>query len=291
MKSKYFYLKALILLMPAIMLVFISSFSAVAADGLPDLSKKGSISVTLKADEKAVSGAEITLYQAAEVYAEDGNLSFKATADFSDFDISSASAESLADCAKNKNLTGLSAETDSNGGVKFENLPLGMYLAVQTGSAKGFSDCTPFIVTVPTEQEGKWVYDNDASPKTDITRLVDITVKKVWNDNREDRPKSISVQLFKGESALETVTLREENGWSYKWTDMEKSDDYSVKEAVPDGYTATYSAKDFDFTITNTAPLIQTGQLNWPVPVLTAAGILLFAVGFILYHKRKNNRA
>lgn len=35
-------------------------------------------------------------------------------------------------------------------------------------------------------------------------------------------------------------------------------------------------------------PLIQTGQLNWPVPLLAAAGTLLFAVGWALtFIKRK----
>lgn len=40
-----------------------------------------------------------------------------------------------------------------------------------------------------------------------------------------------------------------------------------------------------------TAPsLPQTGQLNWPVPVMTAAGVLLFGAGGILrFGKRKND--
>lgn len=37
-------------------------------------------------------------------------------------------------------------------------------------------------------------------------------------------------------------------------------------------------------------PLIQTGQLNWPVPVLAGGGILLFMLGWVLvFRKRKRN--
>ena len=38
--------------------------------------------------------------------------------------------------------------------------------------------------------------------------------------------------------------------------------------------------------------LIQTGQMNWPIPVLCALGVLLIAAGWILMtKKRKNDRA
>ena len=38
--------------------------------------------------------------------------------------------------------------------------------------------------------------------------------------------------------------------------------------------------------------LIQTGQLNWPIPVLCGLGILLIAVGlFVILRKRRENRA
>lgn len=36
-------------------------------------------------------------------------------------------------------------------------------------------------------------------------------------------------------------------------------------------------------------PLIQTGQLNWPVPVLAGLGIVLFTFGWVLYNKREKH--
>ena len=35
--------------------------------------------------------------------------------------------------------------------------------------------------------------------------------------------------------------------------------------------------------------LIQTGQLNWPIPVLAIVGILLFAFGLILIFKKRKS--
>lgn len=289
MKSKYSF-RALSLLLAAAF-VFSMGFSA-QAEALPDLTRKSTVSVTLKADGDPITGAEITLYIVANSGVKNGNLNYEYTGDFAAY---GKSAQSLENCdsqdllnyAQAQGVSGLSKATNGKGFASFDGLAPGIYLAAQTKSVGGFSDCAPFIVYAPDCQQGDWVYEIDATPKTDVKRLVDITVEKKWNDNGENRPESVAVSLYKGEAILDTVTLNSDNSWSYKWKNMEASDSYSVKEQVPSGYTATYSCKDFDFTVTNTSPLIQTGQLNWPVPVFGAAGIILFAAGFMLYHKRK----
>ena len=43
-------------------------------------------------------------------------------------------------------------------------------------------------------------------------------------------------------------------------------------------------------TITNTSTLIQTGQMNWPIPVLGGLGLLLIACGFIVMAKKRKNK-
>ena len=58
---------------------------------------------------------------------------------------------------------------------------------------------------------------------------------------------------------------------------------------MPAGYTPVYSATGDVVTITNTARLIQTGQLNWPVPVLAGLGTLFLAAGVILLTKKKED--
>lgn len=53
----------------------------------------------------------------------------------------------------------------------------------------------------------------------------------------------------------------------------------------------SYKVKGDVVTITNTKTLIQTGQLNWPIWVLAAAGILLVVLGVVILTKRKQNDA
>ena len=75
-------------------------------------------------------------------------------------------------------------------------------------------------------------------------------------------------------------------------SDMPESDAYSIKEvSVPKGFTATYSKSGYTFTVTNTASLIQTGQLVWPIPVLAMAGLFLIVVGSIVLRKTRNENA
>ena len=149
----------------------------------------------------------------------------------------------------------------------------------------------PFTVAVPTSDSTQWIYDIEASPKTGIVKLTELTARKVWAGS-EKHPESVTVQLKRnGEAFGDAVTLNAENNWTYTWKDLEARESWSVEEvAVPDGYKATYETKDTVVTITNTSKLPQTGQLNWPVPVLICAGLALFVVGWVLFFRRKKEK-
>lgn len=112
---------------------------------------------------------------------------------------------------------------------------------------------------------------------------------------------------------------------TYEGADGTKAYTYTVNEKqVPAGYSVSVSRNGSSFTVTNTyqeettedkpsdhkpsgdnssgdqtsgdpAPasagrsLPQTGVLNWPVPVLTVAGLLLVGMGWYLYTRKKEN--
>lgn len=124
---------------------------------------------------------------------------------------------------------------------------------------------------------------------------VRLTVKKSWSgdeDAVDKRPESVGITLYDGKSAVETVWLGDWNNWTFTWNDLDGNGDWSVLEVVPKGYTPSYSVSGNVITVTNTATLIQTGQMNWPVPVLGGLGALLIAVGaHIMLKKRKNDHA
>ena len=82
------------------------------------------------------------------------------------------------------------------------------------------------------------------------------------------------------------------NNWQITYPDMPESDMYSIVEVnIPKGFTATYSQSGYVFTVTNSASLIQTGQLTWPIPLLAMTGLCLIAVGTTVLRKSRNNNA
>lgn len=130
--------------------------------------------------------------------------------------------------------------------------------------------------------------------RPDPTYPLDISVCKVWSgDDGKDRPDSVTVTLYNGDVAYDTVRLGAWNNWSYTWKDLNTYGNWQVVETnIPKGYVPSYRVNNDVVTITNTRSLIQTGQLNWPIWVLGGAGFALVALGgAILVKKKKQNNA
>lgn len=121
----------------------------------------------------------------------------------------------------------------------------------------------------------------------------DLTVKKVWSDEnnkRGIRPSSVTVTLYNGDKAVEKVTLGAWNNWTYSWEDLDGNGNWSVLETgIPKGYTPSYRTNGDVVIITNTATLIQTGQMNWPILVLGSLGVLMIFFGILVMRKKKKN--
>lgn len=126
-------------------------------------------------------------------------------------------------------------------------------------------------------------------PSEDKTYL---EVDKIWSGTSKTRPNSVTIQLLDGNTVIDTVTLGDWNNWHCSWHDLDAtgSHDWNVKELeVPEGYTVSYSFDGTTFTVRNTETLIQTGQLNWPVPVLGAMGLALVLAGVMMLRKKKES--
>jgi uncharacterized surface anchored protein len=264
-----------------------------------DFDRAGSISVTLmEQDGKTpISGAELSLYYVATVSLNSkNNLSYTFTNGFKTcgcaLDDPELSAK-LDAFVKENSVYAEKLVTDSQGTVTFTNLPLGLYFVKQTSAVAGYAPCTSFLVTVPNHNADGYVYDVNASPKTDIAKLTDITIKKVWNTDASTKAAdSVTIQLLKDGVVVETATLSTQNNWQITYPDMPESDMYSIVEVnIPKGFTATYSQSGYVFTVTNSASLIQTGQLTWPIPLLAMTGLCLIAVGTTVLRKSRNNNA
>lgn len=212
--------KVLLLLLAAAMLLGLCA-PAFAHD-VPDLSRTGTLNITMRFDGAQVGGGTLTAYRAGEIREDGGSYSFVTTGRFTEsgevlWEIDSARlAEDLAKFAKEKELAGVTRNIGFDGRVKFENLEPGLYLMVQQSAADGYSKAAPFLVSVPMLEDGAYVYDVDASPKVELEKAP------------ATNPPSSSTD----------------------------------------------------------SKLPQTGQLNWPVPVMATAGVGLFTCGWVIRFRR-----
>lgn len=154
----------------------------------------------------------------------------------------------------------------------------------------------------------------------------DIPIRKIWLDNENEngaRPKSITVRLIKDGGIYRELELTEETDWKGVFSDVPSDASYSIMEKEVGDYSAAYSKSDDNgFVITNTftsgsasigvppEPFVpaftdenpspvdessepiaipQTGNLNWPVPVLAVSGIIFLIIGFILLPSKRSD--
>lgn len=159
------------------------------AHEVPDLKKTGSITLTLQYDGKALS-------------------------------------QKLKDYADSQKIKPVASAKNSGGKAVFSQVTPGLYLVVQTQRCSGYEPLSPFLVSVPMNEDGHYRYDIDAAGKFKPT-------PEPSNPNTPDKP------------------------------------------STPDKPG-------------NRLP--QTGQLNWPVPVLAGTGLVLFALGWWLCFGQRKKR-
>ena len=284
--------------------------------------EKGSISVDLSElkNTDPAQSLSFRLYFVAKAEISNGGINYKwtppyeeANIDLSDLQDSSLPLH-LAYFAQTESLTYTEKSADEKGELVFENLSHGLYLLVP--SQGDSHTVAPFVISVPTyDAENKaWIYDVDASPKIDggieggEDKDTYISVVKKW-DTDASHPGSVTVVLLCDFEEYERVQLSESNNWHHRWDNLPQEHIWSVVEAqVPDGYTVRYETSSNTVTVINSSDvteettkqpsesetqedkLVQTGQLNWPVPICAIAGLLLFSVGWaVLNFGRKES--
>ena len=153
----------------------------------------GSLAITTEASAKQIDDASGYVINSVKSLAN----SIQEMLDFIN-DLSNESLTSEINKCITDDMPSLKKITNNEGQVKFENLELGLYLVKQTNNVLGYSNIDPFLVNIPKDMDNKWVYDIKALPKTDIIRLMDITVEKKWDIvGSENTPSSVIIELLK----------------------------------------------------------------------------------------------
>ncbi len=155
----------------------------------------------------------------------------------------------------------------------------------------------PLLDADNSEESGGLPQKEEETPKP-ITpaQPISLTVRLAWSDedNRNgNRSDSVTVALYNGDEAVDKVALGAWNNWTHTWSELNGGGDWHIRETdAPKGYTPSYLTQGDVITITNTETLIQTGQMNWPIPVFGSLGAVMFLFGAaILCRKRARENA
>ena len=294
------FLKRLSMLLLAVLLLVAMPLTAVADN--VDMTKTGSITVQLRdvvETDKPIGGT-IRLHKVGDASIVDNNLTFTVTSAFAPSGVSlenvnaAGLADTLAAYADANSVPGTLVTADSTGKAVFSGLPVGLYLVSQKNAVSGYYKMSPFLVSLPMTVNSSWDYDIEAAPKVESPKYeFDLTVRKVWQDNNKYRPEEITVQLISEGQVVDEVVLSRTNSWRHTWKKLSTQQKWEVRELpLSSDYSVTYTRSRNTITITNKASwynpgLLQTGQLNWPVPVLFGAGLLFMVLGVVLLKKRE----
>ncbi len=279
------------------------------------LNQKGSITLNLTDSETETPLANVTfrLYFIAKAHESGNGVRFELVSPYDEANVDTDDLQDsslpvhLAYFAFSNSQPYTEKSTDENGVLTFENLIPGLYLLVPLQNGSDRYTASPLVISVPNydSQNGTWEYNIDASPKifdgngNEDGSETYISVVKKWETDKV-HPESITVVLLRDFQEYEEIQLNESNNWHYRFDNLPKNHIWSVVEKqVPKGYTVYYETSSNTVTIINksedtqeegtTKPsepgkdednLVQTGQLNWPVPVCAISGLLIFSIGW-----------
>ncbi|MGN0634124.1 MAG: Cna B-type domain-containing protein [Oscillospiraceae bacterium] len=302
-------------------------------------SAEGSITLICTKEEAAVASLEWNLYKVGErtPYGE-----FVLTGDFADYPVSledisasaiSQAAVTLENYAAVDGIEPLvTAVTDENGLADFRPLGLGLYLISADPITIGNTVYTPSPAILEVRDIELEITAFPKFTAQDIPQPVEteFSVEKAWENTENDpkgKPESVTVEIYCDDALYESVTLSEDNGWSYSWEGLADSEWRVAEVDAPENYLVTYGfddpAEKTDFVITNTYDVPddsssqpesggtgsgfdtssaidnssqpsskppQTGQLWWPVPVLALIGLVMIVLGVRVCSKKENDR-
>lgn len=271
--------------------------------------EKGSITLKFSLED-----FEFSLYRVGDITSKGAVCTEK----FADYNVdlySENAAETLSSYIERDNIEPLSAQkTDANCETTFEGLSKGVYLT--TGEYTTVDGLVymimPSLISLPSPSDEGELWDVTSYVKYGCgsSEATSISVVKVWkNDTKQTHP-AIKVQLLENGEVYDTVTLSKENNWKHTWEYLYKWSDWKVVEAEPLGdYSVDVSRNETVFTVTNTkksetapedretdssqktrAMIPQTGQLNWPIPVLAFSGVVLIIVGVAMLRKKRDEK-
>lgn len=234
------------------LLLFGSMQITVYAHQVPDPDKRGSVNITMRYGNDIVAGGSMTLYHAGAIAEDDGNYSFLFTDSFS------GCKESLTDVSSASLAEALAKY------VKDHNIS-GTAKDIGKDGKISFSGLEPGLYLLIQHQAADGY--NEAAP---------FLVSVPLYEN--------GIYIYDVDASPKVDLIRKPDG-NDDPDDNDDSDDNDQDASGSDEPVSAASSPKTDGGI-----LPQTGQLNWPIPVLALSGLCLFSIGWILRFGRKSNQ-
>lgn len=210
---------------------------------------------------------------------------------------------------KDKQVPSFEGKTDKDGLINLK-LEKGLYFVAGDDlfTDKYKYTTSPFVVRLPEfdKETDNFLGETLARPKfirKDFTNgKIDIDILKVWDDKgyENQRPEFVEVDLLENNKVKDSVKLNKDNNWTYVWKGLDLNNSWDVVEKNVDKekYKVKVKKENNSLVITNvyipakeqkpekpqTIPF--TGQLWWPVYLLSGIGILSILLAYVK-EKRK----
>lgn len=269
-------MKKMLCLLVACLIIAAMPLMAFAVE-IPDVDRTNcSIHITVRYNREPVPGGELTAIRVGYIHEDDGNYSFRRVGDDKDLpDIQSPSAsEEMAEYVADSDyeFETKTVEVGEDGIARFYNLKTGLYLICQETPAPGFMAMKPFLVSVPYMEFGKYIYHVSAIIKSELIVIPDPEPTEPTTEPTEPSTEPTEPSTEPTEPSTEPST---EPTAPEETTVPEETTQPTPTEPKP-----TKPKPD-------PGKLPQTGQLNWPVPVLATLGLLLLVAGIFLRSGKK----
>lgn len=295
------------LLMACIMLLAVLPFSAFA-----ESVNSCSITVNCSYDGRYIKDAKVNIFRIAEVTEKGkiplvGNFSnYRVIIDPSSAGTLQTSAITLDAYAQaDKIIADYSGFTGNDGNVKFENLPVGVYLVSvdeiknEDGSSYEFE---PYILFLPyaDSEKSEPVYDVTTNVKANLRPKQDLSyihILVTWDDKDflPLRPETVIIRLICDGEVYDTIEVGAKDNWEYTWENIDPNHEWTV---VEDGVDVKYVVDmrhpdQNDFVINNKRvekvfipiiPIIPIPGCIVPVIVVTSAIVTPIVIKEILDH-------
>lgn len=256
-----------LILISLILPIKIYSKNTSDAKELIDTNKLNNITLNYSYDNQEINDVNVKIYFIASI---SNDFQYKVEDNFKDYNINfnemktnedlNILKDTLESYIKADNIKETENFNIKDNKVEIKNLKAGLYLIEtdEINTEKYTLSFEPFLINLPDLNDGYWNYDVNVYPKALASypnyRTIEYTVIKQWQDNKENRPDKIDIEIYKDGNIVYNETLSLNNNWTFKWKTIDDGSKWNVVERnVPINYNVSILNEDKQFIIINTS--------------------------------------